>query len=98
MFRGEEVLAAVLENEDTKNHAKVTDRRELGKMFDGFSLIKKRPCECAHGQTAELRTAESIIQVSLCGHCFDILDEGSVEHYRMPKAFFEEFERRLPSE
>ena len=69
---------------------------QVKQFIDAIRLSEKRPCGCAHLESARFHKSDGeIIQVSLCEHCFDVQRKGQTETYEMAPAFLNLFEAQF---
>lgn len=78
-----------------KRRLVVSDRKTIDSLLALARFETKNPCACAHLESIAFATDRGTIDVSLCRHCFDVAEKGSVTYYSMTPEFYAEFQRLL---
>jgi hypothetical protein len=72
----------------TQRKMVIDDSRVLSRILKEIDLQPKEPCMCAHWTKMFFKTSHGVVEVSLCGHCFDIVNGKDRELYKMPKPLY----------
>jgi hypothetical protein len=76
----------------------IDDPHEVRGLTQEVRLQSKKECKCGEHSRARFIKGDEVIQVSFCGHCFDIeKPDGSCEYNTMHHAFYrlvQEYEKR----
>ena len=77
----------------------ITNPEDVAAFVGAIQLEKKDPCKCGeHWLTVAFKGTKREIKASICNHCFDVREPSKVRYYAMPKAFYEEFKKRIPEQ
>jgi hypothetical protein len=73
----------------------VTNSTDVRRLTAAIRLEKKDPCWCLHLHHATFEAPTKSIEVSFCGHCFDVVEAKGVGNYKMPKGFYSELRKQI---
>ena len=74
------------------------DKKEIERIVASIELVDKHKCRCRHTQEIVLRKGEQEVNVSICSHCFDVIDTNGfifderVTHFKMPGDLYKIFQ------
>jgi len=86
---------------DTSEKLVLETKEEVQDFLSLVVLTPKPACECEHGKMLRFTTGKKKITASICSHCFDVVEDGKVRNFKMPKelwAKFCEYEKKHKAE
>ncbi|NQT21318.1 MAG: sigma-70 family RNA polymerase sigma factor, partial [Planctomycetes bacterium] len=68
---------------------------EVQAFLSAIALVPKEICACAHFEQVVFEKGEEKLSASICDHCLDIRTSDGVKHYKMPKPFYDLFQKHM---
>ena len=66
-------------------------REEVQEFLSFVVLTPKLACKCEHEKMLRFTRGDKKITVSICSHCFDVVDDGKLRTFKMPKELWAKF-------
>jgi hypothetical protein len=89
------VVQEAIGKEGKEIRLSITNSTDVRRLTAAIRLEKKDPCWCLHLHHATFEMPTRRVEVSFCGHCFDVLEAGVTQNYRMPKGFYNELRKQI---